>query len=494
MIKDIIQDIKSGQNVRQNLILIKEELKEGAKKHAFLYHLNKEYEILTDLLHNEDAKIRKNTALVLGQLGVPEFLEHIYSAYQKEEQHFVKSSYLIAMKEFDYKKYLSQLKERFMTLSQIVVEENNKKHIQEELRALTTLIIKMEGIKQHKFNGYNKPSKVILLTNRNYKSITLEQVKQNKAKEFNAGIIINSHDLNELLPIRTYQELLFMLDDVTTCSNDPLVAAKEIAGSHLLAFLTDRHEGKPPFYFRIELKSKMDLSKKSVFTKKLAGELEHHTNRQLINSTSNYEFEIRLIENKNGQFNVLVKLFTLKDERYSYRKHVIATSIQPVNAALTVSLAKEYLKEEAQILDPFCGVGTMLIERHKFMKANTIYGLDIYEDAITKARENTLNAGIIAHYINRNFFDFKHEYLFDEIITNMPTVSGRKDDKEIFELYQRFFLKAKEVLKEEGLIILYSHNKDFVKRCMDKRWYKLEKEFELSKKEGCYLFIISSKS
>ena len=30
---------------------------------------------------------------------------------------------------------------------------------------------------------------------------------------------------------------------------------------------------------------------------------------------------------------------------------------------MIVALAEPYLKENAQILDPFCGVGTMLIER-----------------------------------------------------------------------------------------------------------------------------------
>ncbi len=48
-------------------------------------------------------------------------------------------------------------------------------------------------------------------------------------------------------------------------------------------------------------------------------------------------------------------------------------------------LAKDYLKEEAQVLDPFCGVGTMLIERNQVKKAKVMYGVDLYGEAIDGA-------------------------------------------------------------------------------------------------------------
>ena len=112
---------------------------------------------------------------------------------------------------------------------------------------------------------------------------------------------------------------------------------------------------------------------------------------------------------------------------------MIPTSIKAVNAALTVKLTEKYQKEGAQILDPFCGVGTMLIERHKAVKANTMYGVDIQEDAILKARTNTEAAKQIVHYVNRDFFEFKHDYLFDEIITDMPFKIGRKTEEEIYD-------------------------------------------------------------
>ena len=188
----------------------------------------------------------------------------------------------------------------------------------------------------------------------------------------------------------------------------------------------------------------------------------------MINTTSDYEFEIRMVENKDGKFNVMVKLFTMEDKRFDYRKEVVASSIHPVNAALLVQLAKEYMMEDARVLDPFCGVGTMLIERQKKVKADTSYGLDIFEEAILKARKNAQEARQKIHYVNRDCFTFTHEYLFDEIFTNMPFVQGRKTALEIHGIYESFFETARKLIRTGGIIILYTHDKTYV----DKLSYK----------------------
>lgn len=490
MIRDTFEKIKDQNDTRQNLIKLRAELKEGHNKAALLYQLGGNYTIFEQLLENEDAKVRKNTALIMGELAVPEFLNKLMEAYYKETQLFVRSSYLTALSELDYNSILPELKERLKVLSTKETTEADRKHINEEMRVLSDLIISAEGIKRHVFTGFQVPSRLVLLTNRNFIPITLEQIKNGEAREFNAGIIVKTSDLNQLLSIRTYSELLFMLEDLKTCKGDAATAAKSLAGSSLLKFLGDRHDKGGQFYFRIELKSKADLAKKSAFTKKLGLELERLTGRRLINSPSNYEFEIRLIENKEGSYNLLIKLFTLTDERFTYRKHAVAASIQPVNAALTAALAGDYLKEGAQILDPFCGVGTMLVERHKLVKADTIYGLDIYGDAIEKAKENSKEAHTIIHYINRDFFDFRHEYLFDEIITDMPRKMGHTEETQIIELYKRFFIKAREHLKKDGIMILYSHNRELVRKLLNPKFYRLEREYEISKKEGSYVYII----
>lgn len=496
MVREYLEKIKEGIDVRKNLIDLKAAIADQTKKHALLYALGNEFSVFYKLLEAEDPKIRKNAAQILGKIGVKESLNHLYQAYQSEDTLFVKGSYLSAIKELDYRKYLDKFKEKLAELKEYVPKEEEKKHILEEMKLLRELVTTIEGREKHIFTGYDKVTKLVLLTNRNYQSVTYEQMKSQRAKIFGAGVMARTSQLKEILPIRTYTELLFVLEDknVLKVQSDKVKEqavelANQIVDSSLLEYLKERHEGDAPFLFRIECKSSMDMKQKSILTKTMAQVIEEGTQGQLENSTSHYEIELRLIRNKEGNYNFLVKLFTLPDERFSYRKNTIATSINPVNAALAMELVKEYLTEGAQVLDPFCGVGTMLIECGKLLPAGDMYGIDIYGKGIEAARENTALAGMNIHYINRDFFDFTHAYLFDELVTNMPRVMGQKDKKEIIHIYKEFWKKAREHLKPDAVLVLFSYDRDILKQTLRDEWYTIVEEFEISRKEGAYLFL-----
>lgn len=492
MLREIYHKIADGQDVRKNLIELRKLLKDKNNKLAFQYFLGGDYTVLEDLLEDEDAKIRKNVALIMGELKAPEFRSKLYSAYEHEEKLFIKVDYLEALKQFDYSDLADKLKARLEYLTTGEFEETSMKHINEEIRTLTEMLLTVEKPRMHKFTGFNVLSDLVLLTNRDYREVTLDQITNGKAKVFNAGIIVRTKDLNEILGIRTYTEMLFRLRNVGTVEMEPTAIAQALCEGGLLEFLNERHEGNGPYYFRLEVKSKMLLDKKSDLTKKIASQLEQKSGRRLINSTSNYEFEIRLIEGKDGVFNVLLKLYTIKDERFSYRKHAVAASISPVTAALVSKLAEPYLMKNAQVLDPFCGVGTMLIERDKLVPATPMYGIDSFGQAIDKAIINAREAKAMINFINRDFFDFKHGYLFDEIFTNMPAQTGRKTEDELMMLYHDFFNKALEVLKDEAIIVMYTRNKEMVEREVRVRnEYEILKKFEISKKEAAYVYVLA---
>ena len=94
------------------------------------------------------------------------------------------------------------------------------------------------------------------------------------------------------------------------------------------------------------------------------------------------------------------------------------------------------------------------------------------------------------NYIHRDFFDFRHDYKFDEIITNMP-VRGKKTREEMAKLYEKFFKKAETLLSEKGIIIMYTNELGFVKKNLriNKRFNLLQETLMLSKGEY-YLLII----
>lgn len=491
MIKQLYQNVKDGLDIRKNLIEIKKAIKDENEKRALLFIIGEDYSLFEQLLSNEDAKTRKNAALILGELEIDTALDILYRAYEKESQLFVKSSYLMAISHYDYNKYLNKLKDRLKVLTDLEIEESTGKHIREEIRVLEGMIFEYEKPESHKFDGYHKSVEIILTTNPNHKSLLASLINNNSFSEMPQGLFIKTSRLEEILPIRIYNEILFPLSWCENLETDPIRIGETILKSNLLILLSSLHEGDFPFYFRIELRSKMNLEVRSSFTKKLAGYLEEKTNRKIINSTSNYEIELRLVESKNGTIDCYLKLYTIKDKRFAYRKKTIAGSIHPVTAALIMELTKQYMKEDGQILDPFCGVGTMLIERNKKVPASPVYGIDIFSEAISKARENSKKEGIIINYINRNYFDFKHDYPFDEIITNMPAKSGSLGDKELDMLYRDFFFKSKEILADTGIIIMYSGEKDLIKKYLRlNKDLKLMREFLINKREDAYVFVI----
>ena len=495
MVQKIWNKILNKEEVRQNLSKLRELVKEEKNKTLCKKLAEEKILVLENLLDSTDPKTRKNTALLIGDLGLQSLCMNLWRAYEKEETLFVKSSYLAAMGKMDVTAFLKPMKARVQNLSSMEVEAQNQKHIREELQELRKMILSIEGIKKHKFIGWREPSEVILLANRRHLEAVLQELKllpeipTFDAKLMNAGIRLKTPVLEPLMEVRTWQEMLFLVPGMKTCEKDPQKAADTMASSKLLEFLEARHKGEFPFYFRVELKMKEEKEKQK-FLKKFLQALEEKTSGKLLNSASDYEVELRLVENKDGKFNVMVKLYTLEDHRFDYRKEVVASSIRPVNAALLVQLAKEYMIEEARVLDPFCGVGTMLIERQKKMGADTSYGLDIFEEAIEKAKRNTLLAEQVIHYINRDCFTFTHEYLFDEIFTNMPFVQGRKTPLEIYEIYEKFFETARKLIRTGGVIILYSHDKAYVDKLSLKHGFEIMKKEQVNVKEDTWIYVL----
>ncbi len=491
--KTIFNELSVNQNVRSNLSGLRQLLKNPGERDYLLSLLKEEETMIMGFLSNEDAKTRKNAALLLGDMVCQNAVEALFEAYEKEETLFVKSAYVQALTELEAEEKVPALKARLELLLAEEVTAENKKHLEEEIRSLRKLLIKYEGINHHTPDIKGKKVRVILLANRTQRETIRRTIECGEAKLHPMGIEVETEDLKALMKIRTFRDMVFPLDVKGFLPEEPAEAAKLIWESDILGLLDGLHKEQGKYYFRIECKSAMTLEERSSFTKKMAAELEALSKGELINSTSDYEVEIRLIATKDGDFFPCLKLSTIKKRRFTYRKNVVATSIHPSTAALIMELSKDYLKENAQIMDPFCGVGTMLIERYKKVPAKEMYGTDIFGDAILFARENTQLAGLKVNYIHRDFRDFKHSYLFDEIVTNMP-VRGKKTKQEMDKLYEEFFEKAKEILAEEAIVIMYTNEVGFVKKQL-----RLHKEYELLQetcmepKNNFYLLVMGYK-
>ena len=227
--------------------------------------------------------------------------------------------------------------------------------------------------------------------------------------------------------------------------------------------------------------------------KTISQEIEYASKNRLVNAPSDYEVEIRLMKKKTQvpEYAVYLKIPLLKDERFAYRKAALATSVQPYVAAMMMEIADPYIAKRGQVLDPFCGVGTLLMERNYKEHAHSIYGVDIYGDAITLANEHAKKAHMDIHYIHKDMADFTHEYLFDLLVTNPPVPSEKMPKEHILRLYQTFFTKCEEWLQDKAVLVIYSQAPDLMKQCMQQnRKFSILLETEIYKKKQSKMFVL----
>lgn len=485
----IYEALQQGQDIRQNLIELKRLLKEEGALEEYL-EMTEDDALIASFLKDEDPKIRKNAALVLGLLQSQESLEELWEAYQSETQLFVRAAYIHAMQNLDCKTYEQEIKDRYQELLAYDPKEDEQKHLQEELHELQRLAIRLGGTARHRFTGWDQPQDFILTTMKNYQDTTAVQVENGQVKIIPMGVQVLQGDVREAVRLRTYRELLFVIHGNRNLPPDPERMARLLMRSDLLPLLKATHEGDTPFYFRLEIRSDMEQEEKSAFAKKLASELEQRTHRELVNSTEHYEVELRLIQNRKGGFYPCLKLYTVPMKRFSYRKYTTGTSMHPSLAALLVELSSSWQTEHAQVLDAFCGTGTLLTERIYALPVRSAYGVDTFGDAIVGARANAQIARMQINYVQRDILDFTHEYLFDEIWADMPSV-GTRTKEEQADFYEAFLDKTGELLSGHGRVFLYSCDSDLVKGYLERHSHlRLRQEFRIREKDGSCLMIL----
>jgi tRNA G10 N-methylase Trm11 len=489
----ICRELTEQIDIRKNLSTLRQLIKDDENHRKLLDKVEAEDGMWLSFLQSEDPKTRKNAALLLGDLEYQPAMEALWEAYCRESTLFVKSAYLTALSWMNVESKLGDLHRRLEELCALQPREEERKHIEEEIRSLRRILILYEGISHHEFSMDGQIREVLLTANRLHRDVVCQALQGMDARLHPLGVLVNTDRLEPLTRIRTYRELLFVIHTKEYLPQDAGNAAQMLMESDLISLVKGLHEGEGAFYFRVECQSSMDLEKRSAFAKKLGAGIERMSDGLLVNSATDYEIELRLVENREGKFFPCLKCYTWKDPRFAYRKNVIATSIHPATAALVMELAKPYLKENAQIMDPFCGVGTMLIERSKAVAAREMYGTDIFGEAIEKGRENASLAKCVIRFIHRDFFDFKHEYPFDEIVTNMP-VRGKRTKEEMDRFYEEFFRKVPEITASEATIVMYTGEVGFVKKQLRlNRGFTLLQETCMQKKSGFYLLIIGVK-
>ena len=521
----------TSDNPRTLLSQIRQLLKDcpGALKDedVFYSYATVEPIILVCLTH-EDAKTRKNAALVLqtiaeeygmdifgddqvedpaasdeaptaSDLPSAEVASYLYAAYKAEETMFVRSAYLEALKCFDCEPYRAELMERLTFLKEESWAEGDLKHVREERHAIESLFEASASEMKSEFKGLDREMGILLVIDEAVREAAQTELGAG-ARVVPGGVRLTTSSWKKVQSCRLYKEALFpvplrkgsqitvsnmgslvadsklipMVDELLKAAGDStqtgsagenavsvgnavenagsVGGAAENAGSVGSA---GENAGAREHPFRMEIRSSSDEDRSGAALKRAAAELEEASKGRLRNSKTAYEFTLVLMAKRDGSLSPYIKLPDSTDHRFDYRKNSEATSMSAVMAAEAVQMIRPYLKDGAQVIDPFAGVGTLLIERAKAVPHGDLYATDIYGHAVIGGRENAELAGVNISYINRDFFDFKHDYPFDEVITEFPDLFN-KEAEEKEEFFRNFFRSAMELTADKAMLFLIS--------------------------------------
>ena len=511
----------TSDNPRTLLSQIRQLLKDcpGALKDEDVFYSYATVEpIILACLTHEDAKTRKNAALVLqtiaeeygldifgddqvedpaasdeaptaSDLPSAEVASYLYAAYKAEETMFVRSAYLEALKCFDCEPYRAELMERLTFLKEESWAEGDLKHVREERHAIESLFEASASEMKSEFKGLDREMGILLVIDEAVREAAQTELGAG-ARVVPGGVRLTTSSWKKVQSCRLYKEALFpvplrkgsqitvsnmgslvadsklipMVDELLKAAGDSTQTgsagenavsvgnAAENAGS---VVSVGENAGAREHPFRMEIRSSSDEDRSGAALKRAAAELEEASKGRLRNSKTAYEFTLVLMAKRDGSLSPYIKLPDSTDHRFDYRKNSEATSMSAVMAAEAVQMIRPYLKDGAQVIDPFAGVGTLLIERAKAVPHGDLYATDIYGHAVIGGRENAELAGVNISYINRDFFDFKHDYPFDEVITEFPDLFN-KEAEEKEEFFRNFFRSAMEVTADKAMLFLIS--------------------------------------
>ncbi|MEI3193752.1 MAG: hypothetical protein V8S22_07445 [Lachnospiraceae bacterium] len=86
------------------------------------------------------------------------------------------------------------------------------------------------------------------------------------------------------------------------------------------------------------------------------------------------------------------------------------------------------------------------------------------------------------------------EYLFDEIISDLPLTGRSRNLLELKELYQAFFARVPELLKKGGRLFLYTSEENaFYSAFRESNGLKLLKSFLIEEKQEAGFISLNTK-
>jgi Putative RNA methylase family UPF0020/HEAT repeats len=326
-------------------------------------------------LDDEDWKVRKNAAVVLGKVGRRSAFHRIAERLQLEDDSRIRVSLMLALGKLAGPEDIHSL-------------EGVELRTAEEAAAARKVLDRLRGLvgSVGAIDAHNPVSQSVSLELWCRSGVAEVVSEEARERNLNARVLapdrVGIHPpeaLENLLEIRSalYPVLVFEAD---AKEGDPQALGRAFSNSPVAVEIKRLTLEETPRYRVTLLRSISERILKRDWIGEFALECEG-----LVNAPTGYSWEL-IVRTAKKKILLGARPAALRDERFSYRVADIAASLHPTLAAAAVRLCPAGASDI--ILDPFCGSGTLLAERALKGGYRLLIGADIDNEAILAARRN----------------------------------------------------------------------------------------------------------
>ncbi|MEI3408309.1 MAG: methyltransferase domain-containing protein [Christensenellales bacterium] len=421
------------------------------------------------LASDASPKLRRNAARLIGLFTKDEADAQLLIARLKcEDTRFVRPSLLFALGAVGGESAQRALDEYTPAPP---ADETEQKHYLEECEALKQARAAAMKHEKHIFRGLDKVYEIELTAPDRLTEQLKAELEDFDIEAFDVrrnSLKVNTDDYIGLFEARCFSEALIPIDMKVDLTAE---AVSSCAKPFMLDFMRKTHEGEPPYRYRIEITGDLpgDINRSEL--KKAIRDLTD--DKTLVNAPADYEIELRIAASVSSA-RLYLKLFTVRDERFPYRKEMLPASMNPAAAAAVLRFASDYLTVNARVIDPCCGSGTLLFERGMLSPCASLTGVDISHKAIDCARVNAEAAaktcGITqAKFICNDIMRFESKRPYDELICNLPFGNRVGNHSSCERLYEGLLDRMGLLVKKGGIAVLYTMEFTLLKNLIRER-------------------------
>ncbi len=399
--------------------------------------------VLHALLKHSSPKVRKNSARLIGRIGSEKDIEVLASSLSKEVQRYVVPSLILSIGKIGGEN-AEQILRSYRTPESWQSEPD--KNLEEIRLSLRKALDSVGQFEKGRICVLPQRMRVLLIPPYGFSNTLSNELAERgfSAESAKNGCIVLTDQIAELYKIRCAREILIPLGKAGTV---------EKIGSLFKPYAEDR--------YRIELRNYKGNRKNLI--RKLAGIIGGE------DSPSAYTSEFRVVFGSNGETAACYwKPCNVPDERYAYRVKTIPASMHPATAACIVRYALDLMgrREDADVLDPCCGSGTLLFEREIFGTQGTLLGYDISGEAVEAAQTNAAEAGSRAIISRLDSRGLSFDGTIHEVYANLPFGNRVGTHIQNMDLYHQLINKIPAWLDAGGFCALYTMESELIKKLL----------------------------